>query len=180
MADPSETTDIPMARIHLIEGPVGAGKSTFAAQLSGTYAAPHLALDDWMATLFVPDRPDGDIMPWYLARKDRCIEQIWKIAVSLMDIGTDAILELGLIQRAARRDFYARLDTAGYAHTVYVLDAPKEVRRARVHRRNAEKGATFSMVVPDAIFEMASRMWEPPDDTECASRDIQFIAIEPA
>ena len=52
-----------MARIHLIEGPVGAGKSTFAAQLSGTYAAPHLALDDWMATLFVPDRPDGDIMP---------------------------------------------------------------------------------------------------------------------
>ena len=97
-----------------------------------------------------------------------------------MDIGTDAILELGLIQRAARRDFYARLDTAGYAHTVYVLDAPKEVRRARVLRRNAEKGATFSMVVPDAIFEMASRMWEPPDDTECASRDIQFIAIEPA
>ena len=46
MAAPSETTDIPMARIHLIEGPVGAGKSTFAAQLSGTYAAPHLALDD--------------------------------------------------------------------------------------------------------------------------------------
>jgi len=167
-----------MAHIHLIEGPVGAGKSTFAARLSATHAAPHLALDDWMATLFAPDRPDGDIMPWYLDRKARCIEQIWKIACGLIDTGTDVVLELGLIQRAARADFYGRLDTGDVAHTVYVLDAPKEVRHARVRRRNEETGATFSMVVPDAIFEMASGLWEPPDEAECATRDIQFIAQE--
>jgi predicted kinase len=164
-----------MAHPHLIGGPVGAGKSTFAAQLSTAHAAPHLALDDWMATLFVPYRPDGDIMPWYVDRKARCIEQIWKIACGLIDTGTDVILELGLIQRAGRADFYGRLDATDIGHTVYVLDAPKETRHARVRHRNEEQGATFSMVVPDAIFEMASALWEPPDETECAARDIQFI-----
>lgn len=155
---------------------MGAGKSTFAAQLSAKHAAPHFALDDWMATLFAPDRPDGDIMPWYAERKERCIDQIWKIACGLIDIGADAILELGLIQRTARQHLYARLDAADMAHTVYVLDAPKDVRHARVRQRNEERGATFSMVVPDAIYELASGLWEPPDDAECAARNIQFIA----
>ncbi|MEK9946443.1 MAG: ATP-binding protein [Alphaproteobacteria bacterium] len=167
-----------MAHVHLIEGPVGAGKSTFAAQLSKAHAAPHLALDDWMATLFGPGRPDGDIMPWYVERKDRCIEQIWKIAQGLIDTGTDVILELGLIQRAARADFYARLDGAYIAHTVYVLDAPKEIRHARVRHRNETQGATFSMVVPDAIFELASTIGEPPDEAECAGRGIQCVATD--
>jgi len=164
-----------MAHVHLIEGPVGAGKSTFAAQLSATHAAPHLALDDWMARLFAPDRPETDLMPWYVERKDRCIDQIWKITRGLIDTGTDVILELGLIQRTARQQFYARLDTADIAHTVYVLDAPKDIRHARVRRRNEEQGPTFSMVVPDAIFEIASGLWEPPDETERATRDIRFI-----
>jgi len=168
-----------MAHIHLIEGPVGAGKSTFAAQLSATHAAPCLILDDWMVTLFVPDRPDdADIMPWYLERKDRCINQIWSVTQGLIDTGTDAILELGLIQRDPRRRFYERLDAADHTFTVYVLDGPREVRRTRVQQRNKERGATFAMEVPDAIFELASDMWQPPDKSECADRDIRFIPFD--
>ncbi len=68
-----------MARIHLIEGPVGAGKSTFAATLSERHAAPHLCLDGWMATLFGPDRPSAGVLDWYMERKDRCLEQICEV-----------------------------------------------------------------------------------------------------
>lgn len=165
-----------MARIHLVEGPVGAGKSTFAAQLSGHHAAPRLALDDWMATLFRPDRPATGVMEWYIERKERCIDQIWKLTCDIIDTGTNVVLELGLIQRRDRMGLYDRVDAAGYDLTVYVLEAPREVRRQRVQERNRRKGETFSMEVPDQIFELASDMWEPPDDVECSGRDVRFIS----
>lgn len=164
-----------MASLYLIEGPVGSGKSTFAAKLSHRHAAPRLILDEWMATLFSPDRPDADFVEWYLARKRRCIEQIWNVASDLVDTGTSVVLELGLIQKLDRIDFYARVDASGYPLEVYVLDVPRDVRRERVRKRNAEKGGTFKMEVSDEIFERASDMWQPPDDVECAERDIEFV-----
>jgi predicted kinase len=160
----------------LIEGPVGAGKSTMAAQLSERHAAPRLILDDWMARLFRPDRPATGVMEWYAERKDRCIEQIWKVTCGLIDAGTDAVLELGLIHQQSRQQFYDRMDAAGYSFTVYVLDAPREVRRERVRERNRQKGETFAMEVPDAFFEIASDMWEPPDEDESAGRDMRFLS----
>ena len=69
-----------MSTLHLIEGPVGAGKSTYAAQLGIATGAAHLNLDEWMVTLFRPDRPESDFLAWYGERKERCIEQIWLVA----------------------------------------------------------------------------------------------------
>lgn len=167
-----------MARLHLVEGPVGAGKSTFASQLCKQHSGPRLTLDDWMATLFRPDRPATGVMEWYAERKSRCIEQMWKVARGLIDTGSDVVLEMGLIQQRERQRLYERVDAAGYTLTVYVLDAPREVRRERVRERNRRKGETFSMEVPDAIFELASDLWEPPDEIECGGRDVRFISTD--
>jgi adenylate kinase family enzyme len=52
-----------MPTIHIIEGPVGAGKSTYATALALRTQGIHIALDAWFATLFSPDRPDGDFIP---------------------------------------------------------------------------------------------------------------------
>jgi len=164
-----------MATIYLVEGPVGAGKSTFAARLSVTHAAPRLILDEWMATLFRADRPSDGFVDWYVERKRRCIEQIWHVACDMIDTGTNVVLELGLVQRQDRSDFYARVDASGTTLKVYVLDAPEHVRRQRVHTRNVEKGSTFKMEVSDEIFALANRMWEEPDDSEAAERDIEFV-----
>ena len=165
-----------MPTIHLIEGPVGAGKSTYAAKMMHEHSAPRLNLDEWMVVLFRPDRPEGeDIMAWYSERKQRCIEQIWYVAQDLLDTGSDVILEMGLIFRQDREDFYARVDALDVPLKVYVLDAPKEVRRERVQRRNEEQSGTFKMVVPDEIFEFSSNAWQEPDEEECAARDIRFI-----
>lgn len=101
-----------------------------------------------------------------LQRKDRLLEVLWNHAVAMSRASQVAILELGLIQEQARYDLYARARELGVALKLYVLDAPIEICRQRVRRRNEERGATFSMVVLDHIFEVANSMWEAPDEAE--------------
>ncbi len=162
--------------VHLIIGPVGAGKSTFSHALSEQHRAVRLILDDWMAQLYGADeRPETGRVAWYVERRDRCLDQIWKVTTGLCEVGTNVVLEVGLIQRSEREAFYRRVEDAGYKLAVYVVDAPREVRRERVMRRNEEKGATFAQVVPPEFFELASDMWQPPDDDETRDRAVRFV-----
>ena len=159
--------------MHLVVGPVGAGKSTYVRELCREHAALRLTLDEWMATLFRPDRPETDVMPWYIARTERCLEQIWRVALATLEVGTDVVLEIGLIRRHERESFYARVDALALDLVIHVLDAPREVRRARVEQRNRERGETFSMEVPPAIFELCSDLWEPLDLRETEGREVR-------
>ncbi len=163
------------AQLDLVLGPVGAGKSTFAAALGLRQRALVLVLDDWMARLYGADpRPETDRIGWYLERRDRCLDQLWQVAAAACDVDVPVVLELGLIQRRDRDAFYRRVDDAGYPLLVHVLDAPREVRRERVLRRNVERGPTFAQVVPPEVFELASDLWEPPDEDEVRARAIRF------
>ena len=121
-----------MSQIYLIEGPVGAGKSTFAASLATRVGGAHIALDEWFARLFSPDRPGTEVMPWYIERKARLLDLIWAHAQALLACGIAPVLELGLVQRRDREDFYARAREARVEFAVYLLVASREVRRERV------------------------------------------------
>ena len=165
-----------MPKVHLIEGPVGAGKSTYASALVHRTNGVHVALDEWFAVLFSPDCPAADVAAWYMQRKERLLAVIWSHGRRVLASGTDIVLELGLIQRQPRMAFCRQIQNEGFELAVHVLDAPLEVRRERVQRRNAEKGSTFAMVVPDHVFEMASALWEAPDDVECSEYDITYVS----
>ena len=171
-------SDPEMSPIYLIEGPVGAGKSTFAKSLATQLQGTHIAHDEWFSKLYSPDRPDEDVIAWYLQRKDRLLNVIWSHAVGMSNANQVPILELGLIQRQARYELYAKAHEIGAPLKLYVLDAPVEVRRRRVRQRNEQRGSTFSMVVPDHIFEIASSMWEAPDQTEIADFDVKVLTTE--
>lgn len=165
----------PGAHIHLVVGPVGAGKSTFARELAQRERAARVNLDDWMVRLFAPDRPDSGVIEWYRERVARCIEQIWAVTQSLSVLGTPLVLEIGLILRNERSHFYERVDASGGGLTIYVVDAPRELRRKRVAERNAQRTDTFCMLVPPEIFELASDMWQPLDEEERAGRDVRDV-----
>lgn len=162
-------------RIHLLLGPVGAGKSTFARKLASQHGAVRLTLDEWMTTLFSPDRPTHHVVEWYRARATRCVDQIFGLAREIAGTGTDVVLEIGLLERRQREAFYARAEGAGLELKGYVLDAPRSVRRKRVMARNRVRGETFSMVVPPEFFELASNAWEPLELSETTGRDLLFI-----
>jgi predicted kinase len=163
------------SRVHLVIGPVGAGKSTLALRLAREHSAVRLTLDEWMATLFSPDRPSEGVMEWYIERAARSVEQIWKVARAILACGTAVVLEIGLIRRDERERFYTLVDQSGFDLTLHVVDAPKDLRRDRVNERNRTKGATFSMVVPPAVFELASDLWEQPDSVELEGRDVRVL-----
>ena len=164
-----------MAAIHLIEGPVGAGKSTLAGRMARELGIPWLDLDDWMVNLFSPDRPAEGFLEWYTDRKNRCIEQIWRVTERLLAADVGVVLELGLVQRADRSAFYERIDAAGCGLQVYVLDVPRDVRLERVRGRNAGQGETFKMAVSDEIFAIADAAWAAPDEIEREARHIQIL-----
>lgn len=161
--------------VHLVVGPVGAGKSTLALRLASEHGAVRFVLDEWMTELFSPDRPEHGAVEWYVERAARSVERIWAVALRIVETGTSVVLELGLLRREERERFYERLDDAGVAWTTHVIDAPRDVRRERVRERNRAKGATFSMLVPNDVFELASDLWEPPSASECEGRDVRFV-----
>ncbi len=160
-------------------GPVGAGKSTFARKLAREHDAVHFDLDQWMAALFAPDRPSENTMPWYVLRTARCVEQILALTSQMLATRTNVVLEIGMILRRDRDRLYPRIDADPRAELeIWILDADRDVRRARVEARNADRGDTFKMIVPPAIFELASDLWEPPDDDECAGRKVTRIRTD--
>ena len=157
-----------MARgaLHLLIGPVGAGKTTFASQRVARSAAVFLDLDAWMVRLFGADpRPPEGVMAWYLERRERCRSVMWDTALGILGAGTDVYLEIGLLTKGERQAFYemARLDETELV--IHLLDAPREIRRERVLLRNRSPGPS-TQIVPPELFERASDAWEPPDESE--------------
>jgi predicted kinase len=104
-------------------------------------------------------------MAWYLERRERCRSLLWDVALGALRCGTDVFLELGLLQRVERETYYERARDEELVLVVYVVNAPRAVRRERVVNRNRAPGE-FTQVVPPEFFERASDAWEAPGESE--------------
>jgi predicted kinase len=154
-----------MAKAHLIFGPTGAGKTTYGRGLAEDHSAALFVIDEWMATLFSPDAPATPSLEWALPRVERCEKQIWAVAKQLLALGTDVALELGFFTRAQRDRVRALAAADRFMIRTHVLEAPLEVRRERVRKRNAG-GANYSVEVDDATFDWAEKYYEPLGEDE--------------
>jgi predicted kinase len=70
------------------------------------------------------------------------------------------------MRRADRERVGKMAHEAGLLLQWHFVDAPLEVRRARVASRNAAKGETFVMEVTPEMFEMLEAIYEPPQPAE--------------
>ena len=158
--------------IHLVFGPVGAGKSTHARALAERESAVRLAIDDWMHELFAPDIVDLRDFGWIMARVRRCEQRIRATALDVLRTGTPVVLDLGLMKAASRAAFRAWAAEHGYALADHFVHAPAAVRARRVRMRNESRGATFSFEVTPTMFEFMEALFEPPGGIELAAASV--------
>jgi len=157
--------------IHLICGSTGAGKTTYATKLRQQLGALHLSIDDWMVTLFAPDRPAQPNWPWIEERVLRCERQILVTALELARVGVPSILDLGLQRLDQRRRVAEQTLAAGIAVRLHFLDVDVTERWRRVEQRNAQQGETFRVNVTRPMFDFIETIWQPPTDDEMSVLD---------
>ena len=156
------------ATLHVIFGPCGAGKTTYANAFARREGAVAFILDDWMARLFGPDIPEPIEYEWMLERVGRCEQQIWSTAAAVMAAGTSVILDIGLMRRADRARVQEIAEAVELPLQWHFVDAPPEVRRARVADRNVIKGESFAIEVTPELFDFIEGVYEPPGPEELA------------
>ena len=83
-------------------------------------------------------------------------------AADVLAVGTPVVLDIGAMRRANRERIRQIAEAKGLSLRWHFVDAPQEVRRARVADRNSAKGETFVMEVTPEMFEMLEGIYEPP------------------
>jgi predicted kinase len=154
------------AALNVIFGPCGAGKTTYAHAFARRNGAVAFILDDWMARLFGPDVPEPIEYAWMVERVGRCEAQIWSTAAATLAAGTPVILDIGLMRKADRARVAAIAEGAGLPIRWHFVDAPQEVRRARVAGRNTVRGEGFAIEVTPEMFEFIEGVYEAPEPAE--------------
>ena len=155
-----------MARLILVCGPTGAGKTTYSLAISQETNAIRFSIDPWMQTLFSKDMGSLDYS-WMIERVNRCYEQIWEVTEQILDREGNVVLDLGFTTKEQRDLFSRRATEVGINAEIHYLDAPKDIRKKRVEKRNVEKDpAVYSFEVTETMFNFMEPRFEVPRQDE--------------
>lgn len=158
-----------MARLIIVTGPTGAGKTTYSLSLSKNIGAVRFSIDSWMQNLFSKDMTSLDYA-WMIERVNRCYVQIWQVGEQILKLDGNVVLDLGFTTKEQRSRFAALSKELAIEPEVHYLSAPKDVRKKRVEKRNVEKDpSVYSFEVTDFMFNFMEPKYEIPDDQELAN-----------
>jgi predicted kinase len=152
----------------MICGPVGVGKTTYSIALAQELGAVRFSIDDWLSELFFPDQPDPLTYDWAVARARRCETRILAVSHDILALGRDVIWDMGFMERDQRARVLAAVAGTPYSVRLHALEAPADVRRARVAQRNIDKPEGYVMDVTDEIFDFMENRSGAVSDDEAA------------
>ncbi len=155
--------------IHLICGSTGAGKTTYARELSAEIGALHFSIDEWMAALFWMDNPAATDPTWAIERVERCMTQIWTMAVRVAERGVPCVLDFGFGTKALRARFAGLARERSFGVMLHVLDVAAEERWRRVQSRNADGSGQLGFAITREMFDFVEASWQAPDAAEMAA-----------
>ena len=145
------------ARLVLMCGLPGAGKSTLARRLAGEMPAVRLCPDEWMARL------GADL--WDEPVRERLEALFWELAQDLLRRGQSVILESGFWLRSDRDAKRLGARALGATVELRFLDVPLDELWGRVAARNA-CGSWGTAPITRANLEHWSSLFEPPTPAE--------------
>lgn len=119
------------ARLVIVCGLPGSGKTTHALKLQSEIAAVRFSPDEWMSALEI------DLYDEH--RRGRLEALQWDLAQRLLARGLTVIIEWGTWGRPERDTLRERARELGAAVELHYLSAPLEVLLARVQRRGMER-----------------------------------------
>lgn len=157
-----------IARIHLVCGATGAGKTTYSAGLAIDLRGVRFSIDEWMQRLHNADKPDELRFEWFFERVQRNCAQMRAVAEQLCEIDVPAVFDCGFTNAAERAVFADWAEEMGYSVQLHFVDVPADIRWERVQQRNREQAETYQFEVTREMFDFIERIWEPPSDAEMA------------
>lgn len=161
-----------MGTVHLVFGPQGAGKTTYARRLADEIQAVRFSIDDWMHQLYGADLPKPLNFAWIMERVRRCELRIWVTASEIAGTGGNVVLDLGFMKVANRAEFVDLAQASKLPVQLHFIDAPHEIRRGRVLARNSDKGETFSFEVTPAMFDFMEQQFQRPTTAELSTATV--------
>lgn len=157
-----------MPTVHLITGPIGAGKTTRARRLASEQGALRFSLDEWVMQLFGTEAPDPMLFDWWSERCQRCRERIWSVCEDVLAQQLDVVLDFGFPHGEQRQEFRQRALQRGAVVHLHVVTGESALRWQRVQARNRDRAETFALVVTEAMFQGSEGEWQPPTAEERA------------
>jgi predicted kinase len=158
----------PVSTVHMICGPLGAGKTTLARRLAEEHQALRFSLDEWVMQLFASEAPNPMAFEWWAERCKRCSERIWSICRQVLAKDVDVVLDFGFPSAAHREEYHRRAMQVGATVHLHIVTAGADLRWERVQARNRGESDTFALPVTEDMFVGSEAWWEPPSDAETA------------
>ena len=149
------------AQVHVLCGPVAAGKTTLAKRLADELPALRLSRDEWMLRLY--GLPYDD--PRCVAALDPCTALMWDVALATLRLGTSVVLDWNHWSRERRAEARARAQAAGFDVVVHYLDVPVDVAVERARARREAAPVDAHVVDDDGVRHLAT-IFEPPAPSE--------------
>lgn len=151
------------ARLILMCGLPGAGKTTVAQRLAEALPAIRLCPDEWLSALGVDLRDEET--------RDRLERQFWLLTQELLRQGQSVILESGFWLRADRDEKREGAHALGAAVELRYLPAPLDELHRRLRAREAAVAWPTTPITREEL-EMWATFFEPPDAAELALFDL--------
>ena len=145
-----------MGTIHLVSGPIGAGKTTKALEIVHDTKAVLMSPDNWMTNSGIPLR--------YSDIRAVIEEAQWSISVLLLSKGHDVVIEWGTWSRLERIEILTKAQALGHKVIGYFLTPDLNTLIRRVESREAI-WPDSDRVTADEVAS-AARSFENPKDDE--------------
>jgi predicted kinase len=159
--------------IHLICGPIGAGKTTYAKEIALKNNAIRFSEDEWLSNLFVPDAPEGLLSEpmqvvgaWANEKYRRCRSQIWLISQALLRKNISIVLDGAAANKVQRDNIRKKAFDHNVAFQLHYVTADAVTRKQRVFERNDVQGDTYSLEVTPDMFAHTENFFEAPHGVE--------------